>query len=138
MSMPTVQEPLPIVRRTITTEALRRYAAASGDFNPIHLDPEVAAASDFGGIVAHGMLVLASITEALDQAFPWDWASSGELTVRFRAPVRLGETATAGGVVKAVDELPDGSYAVRCDVWCTTGGDETAISGEAKLRYRDR
>ena len=51
-----VGDTLPVVEKTIGTEQIARYARASGDHNPIHLDPEFAATSQFGGIVAHGML----------------------------------------------------------------------------------
>ncbi len=50
---------LPSVVKTITQTQLNRYAEASGDQNPLHLDAEFAASTQFGGIIAHGMLTLA-------------------------------------------------------------------------------
>ena len=54
-------EALPPVVRTVAQENISLYAHASGDHNPIHLDEEFAARSQFGRIVAHGMLVLAYV-----------------------------------------------------------------------------
>ena len=65
----------------VTQEQINRYAEASGDFNPIHLDAQFAAASSFGRIVAHGMLVLAFLSEMMTTAFGSAWLESGKLKV---------------------------------------------------------
>ena len=66
---------------------INQYAEASGDDNPIHLDSEFAQNSNFGGIVAHGMLVLAQISELLTSIFGTNWINNGHLDIRFRRPV---------------------------------------------------
>ena len=83
------------VRREITQERIHNYADASGDHNPIHVDPEFARGTPFGGTIAHGMLVLSFISEMMTAAFGQAWLSSGTLEVRFRAPARPGDTVTA-------------------------------------------
>ena len=103
----------PVVR-TITQEHLAAYADASGDHNPIHVDPEFARATPFGGTIAHGMLVLAFIGEAMQGAFGDAWSEGGRLKVRFKAPSRPGDTVTA-----SAEHLRDGGdgrseYAVQC------------------------
>lgn len=138
MTAPVAGQSLPAVERTITAGAVRRYAEASGDHNPIHLDPEVAARSPFGGVVAHGMLLLAYVAQSLEDAFGRSWLERGELQVRFRAPVHLGERVTAGGRVERVEPHPDGGAVVRCSVWCAADGQPPAITGEAIARYRER
>ena len=60
---------LPSLKRPITQELINKYAEASGDFNPIHVDHEFAASSQFGRTIAHGMLVTASISEMMTLAF---------------------------------------------------------------------
>ena len=79
------------VERTINQARLDAYARASGDFNPLHLDPGFAATTQFGGIVAHGMLTLALISENMAEAFGRDWLDSGALKVRFKGAAYLGD-----------------------------------------------
>ena len=59
---------VPAVVRSITQEKIQRYAEASGDFNPIHVDEEYARRSPFGGTIAHGMLALAYISSMITDA----------------------------------------------------------------------
>ena len=84
----------PVVKR-LSREQVRRYADASGDHNPIHVDEAFARATPFGGTIAHGMLVLASIAELMATACGEAWLTGGRLRVRFRAPCRTGDTITA-------------------------------------------
>lgn len=85
----------PVVKR-ITQAQIDRYAEASGDHNPIHIDPDFARGTPFGGTIAHGMLVLAMVGELMTRAFGERWLAGGRLQVRFRAPARPGDTLTAG------------------------------------------
>ena len=121
---------LPIVQRTITQDQIERYAKASGDYNPIHLDERFAATSQFGGRIAHGMLIAASISDMMTAAFKVDWLNAGRLKLRFRAPVFPGDTITTSGTVKAV-RMVDGREQVTCAVAVRRQGGETAITGDA-------
>ena len=78
---------LPMVVRTISQAKLNDYAEASGDHNPLHLDAEFAAQTQFGGIVAHGMLTLGLISEMLTTAFGRPWLANGTLKVRFKGAI---------------------------------------------------
>jgi 3-hydroxybutyryl-CoA dehydratase len=101
------------VERTITQEQIAAYAEASGDHNPIHIDAAFAAATPFGGTIAHGMLVLALIGEAMHEAHGHDWLSRGRLKVRFKAPTRPGDTVIASATsTKETDDAIE--YAVQC------------------------
>ena len=121
---------LPTVRRTITQDQIERYAKVSGDYNPVHLDEAFAAASQFGGRIAHGMLIAASISEMMTTAFGTDWLNSGKLKLRFRAPVFPGDTITASGVVKGVREV-GGRRQLTCAVEVCRQDGESAINGQA-------
>ena len=68
---------LPEVSRIITQDCLTAYAAASGDDNPLHLDRDFAAGTRFGGIIAHGMLTLAFISEMMAAHLGEPWAHGG-------------------------------------------------------------
>ncbi|HEY5640665.1 MAG TPA: MaoC family dehydratase, partial [Dehalococcoidia bacterium] len=104
---------LPTVTRTITQEKIKAYALAGGDGNPLHTDPAFAKGTQFGGTIAHGMLVLAYVSEMLTTAFGEDWLASGRLKVRFRAPARPRDTLTSSGKVASIE---DGR--TLCEVEC--------------------
>ena len=94
---------LPLVVKTISQEQLNRYAQASGDRNPLHLDAEFAATTQFGGIIAHGMLTLAFISEMMLQAFGKQWLESGALKVRFKGAAFVGDEVETWGTVDKKD-----------------------------------
>ena len=119
---------LPTVTKTITQEKINAYALAGGDNNPLHTDPDFAAGTQFGGTIAHGMLLLAYVSEMLTGAFGEDWLASGRLKVRFRAPARPEDTLTIVGTVTRVD----GGTTV-CAIECRNAGDEILVSGEAEV-----
>lgn len=120
---------LPAVTKTLTQKKIDRYADASGDHNPLHIDPHFAAGTQFGGTIAHGMLVLAYISEMMSAAFGASWAGSGGLKVRFRGAARPGDTVTAAGRVVRIN-----GERVVCEVECLNGRGEVLISGEASVR----
>ena len=103
----------PVVKR-LTQEQIARYAAASGDHNPIHVDEAFARGTPFGGTIAHGMLVLASISEMMAAAFGEAWLAGGKLRVRFRAPARPGDTITASARLQPSQDSSTLTYAVEC------------------------
>ena len=123
---------LPELRKAVTQEQINRYAETSGDFNPIHLDAQFAAASAFGRIVAHGMLVLAFLSEMMTTAFGSAWLQSGQLKVRFRAPAYPGDEVTTFGQVTKVVDQEKGRQAV-CAVGCRNQQGEELITGEASV-----
>lgn len=89
--MPT--EDFPSASEHVTQETINRYADISGDYNPIHVDEEAAAASEFGGTIAHGPIALQtffrSLTEWLDSPAP---PAGTVVNITFRAPTRPGDT----------------------------------------------
>ena len=124
---------LPTVEKTFNQDDVNRYADASGDHNPIHVDPNFAAGSQFGRRIAHGMMIAASISEMMAQAFGQDWHESGRMKIRFRAPVFPGETVRASGTVRSVRQIEDATE-VAVSVQVTKANDEAAIIGDARVR----
>ena len=124
---------LPTVEKTFNQDDVNRYADASGDHNPIHVDPNFAAGSQFGCRIAHGMMIAASISEMMAQAFGQDWHESGRMKIRFRAPVFPGETVRASGMVRSVRQIEDATE-VAVSVQVTKTNDEAAITGDARVR----
>lgn len=125
-------EALPQLRKLVTQHRIAQYARVSGDANPVHLDASFAAASSFGRLVAHGMLVLAFVSEMLTHTFGERWLASGRLKVRFKAPVYPEETVVTFGQVTRVRE-ENGKALVECSVGCRKESGEEVIAGEASL-----
>lgn len=123
---------LPALTKPITREAVRRYAEASGDFNPVHLDDDFAANTQFGGVIAHGMLLLAHVSEMLTQAFGAAWLEGGRLKVRFRAPAYLGDAVTTVGSVSGMVER-DGKRYLDCRIGCRSQSGHDLITGDATV-----
>ena len=92
-----IESGLTVISKEITQERLTAYAKASGDDNPLHLDPEFAATTQFGGIIAHGMLTLAFVSEMMAAAHGRDWLQTGGLRVRFKGAAYLGDKVEAWG-----------------------------------------
>ena len=121
---------LPSISKVVVQEDINTYAEASGDHNPLHLDQEFAATTHFGQIVAHGMLVLAYVSEMMTQAFGRTWLEAGRLKIRFRAPVYPGDWVTTfGEVVRLTEE--NGHIHLECFVGCRNEDGEEVVNGEA-------
>jgi len=122
---------LPPVIKVLNQDKINRYAEASGDHNPLHTDPAFAATTQFGGTIAHGMLVLAYMSEMMTKAFSDAWLMGGRLKVRFRGVARPGDTVTARGrIVRA-----EGGRAV-CEVECRNQLGDVLVSGSAEVAIR--
>ena len=123
---------LPEFVREVTQADIRRYAEASGDFNPIHIDEAFAATTPLKGTIAHGMLVLAYLSEMLVRAYGDAWDSSGQFSVRFRSPARPGDRLTVCGRVESARRDGD-IVCVTCSVSCSNQTGEVVVSGDAKV-----
>ena len=99
---------LPVVVRTISQAQLDAYAAVSGDRNPLHLDAAFAATTMFGGIIAHGMLTLAFISEMMALEFGKAWLETGGLKVRFKGAARPGDRVETRGRITKEEPAPSG------------------------------
>ncbi|ATI03165.1 MULTISPECIES: MaoC family dehydratase [Cycloclasticus] len=103
------------------------YADASGDINPLHIDPEFAKTTFFGRTIAHGLLTLAFVSRVLS-AWNWQgWAYGGELNVSFLGPVYPGDTVCVSGDIEQIEKREDGVYA-RCQLACFCG-ERTVLKG---------
>jgi 3-hydroxybutyryl-CoA dehydratase len=97
-------ESLPEISHKVTQAQLAKYADASGDHNPLHLDEAFAAGTPYGRTIAHGMLVLAFVSETMTKSFGRAWMCEGKLKAKFRAPVYPGDTLTTTGTLKSTSD----------------------------------
>ena len=81
-----------IYTRHVTAREVQLFAAVSGDHNPVHLDPEYAATTQFGECIAHGMLTGAFVSAAIAMELPGPGTIYLGQQLSFRAPVKLGDT----------------------------------------------
>ncbi len=124
---------LPSIKKTITQQIINRYAEASKDFNPIHIDVDFARRTPLGGTIAHGMLVLAYISQMMTEAFGENWLTDGRMSVRFKTPARPGDTLTVTGKIDKIDKQ-DNATLVTCQLKCSNQKDEIVIIGDARVK----
>lgn len=78
------------------------YAGASGDFNPIHIDPEFGQMVGLGGVILHGLCTFGFMTKTVT-----DWLGDPgalkNIKCRFAKPVHLGDTVTTEATVTAIE-----------------------------------
>ena len=91
-----------LVKPPITHLQLVRYAGASGDFNPLHTDAQVGEKLGFGGVIAHGMLIMGFTGQMLSDFIGPEVLRS--LDVRFKGMTHLGDIITCTGVITEIDD----------------------------------
>ena len=118
-----------IYAKTITDADIVLFAGISGDTNPVHLNDEFSATTMFKGRIAHGMLTASFISTVLGTKLPGPGCIYISQDLRFRAPVRSGDTVQARATVTEI--IPDRKRVVIATV-CTVG-DTVVIEGEATV-----
>lgn len=93
--------------RTITEADLVGFSTLTGDFHPLHTDAEWAAASEFGGRIAHGMLLLSYCVGLVPLDPAHVLALRGFENVAFKRPVRIGDTIRVEGKLDSKKELDE-------------------------------
>ncbi|MBF94559.1 MAG: hypothetical protein CMH58_05295 [Myxococcales bacterium] len=88
------------------------YAGASGDFNPIHIDPSVGEKAGFGGPILHGLCTAAWMVDA-DSRHVGDPRKIKSMRTRFSAPVRLGDRLSFKGTLQQENEDGTQTYGIE-------------------------
>lgn len=115
--------------KTVTEADIVTFADLSGDTNPVHMDEAFAAATPFKGRIAHGMLGASLISTVFGTRLPGPGCIYVSQDLRFKAPVRIGDTVTASVTVSEIDS---GRRRVKFTCECRVG-DTVVIDGEAML-----
>jgi acyl dehydratase len=128
----SVGDELPVLTKTPGREQLVKYAAGSGDFNPLHYDAEFEQAKAIGDNIVHGRMKYASLGQVVS-----DWAGHAavvsSISCQYRGMDLQGKTFTVGGTVTAKDEM---TRAVEVEVWTKDAKGTTTTPGKATLRFR--
>lgn len=120
--------------KTITEADIVLFSGASGDNNAMHINEEFARQTPFKGRIAHGMLTASVISAAIAGRLPGPGTVYLAQNLRFKAPVRPGETVQAEIVVK---ELIHDKRRVALTTTCTVNG-KVVIEGDALVMPTSR
>jgi Acyl dehydratase len=118
------------LERTLTEQDITLFAVMSGDINPAHVDPEYAMGSRFREVIGHGMWSGALISTVLGTEFPGPGTIYLGQNLRFRRPVKVGDTIT----VKVTAREKDAEKGkVILDTECVNQDGEVVVSGTAEV-----
>ena len=117
------------IAKTVTEADIILFAGISTDVNPAHLDEEYAKGTMFGGRIAHGMLSAGFISAVLANHLPGPGTIYLSQSLKFKAPVRPGDTVRATVTVKEVNVARN---RVTLDTVCTVAG-KVVIEGECQM-----
>lgn len=117
------------VSKTVTMADIETFAGVSGDYNPVHMDPEFASKTIFKQVIAHGLLTASYISTVFGMKMPGPGAIYVSQTLNFKAPVKVGDEVLARVIV--VDLMPAKNRA-RFDCFCTVRG-KVVLDGEANM-----
>jgi acyl dehydratase len=106
-----------------------RYAGASGDFNPIHIDPEFAKAVGLPGTILHGLYMMGLVARAATDVAGGDPRSLKRLSVQFRGMGAPETEIAVSGTVKSVE-----GDRVVIDTVAAQGENQTIRNAEAEIR----
>lgn len=124
----------------VTQERVDAFADATLDHQFIHVDPEKAKLTPFGGTIAHGFLTL-SLSVHFSEETPLDVGdykmaiNYGLDKVRFPAPVPVGSRIRQRSALKSVEEVPGGIHVVQTMTTEVEGQEKPAMVAERLTRF---
>jgi acyl dehydratase len=123
----------------MTQDLVDRFAALTGDHNYIHVDPERARESPFGGTIAHGYLTLSLLAPVTQQLLVVSDAGTsvnyGLDKLRFPAPVRVGARWRGGAQLTEVTEIAGGAQVRMTATIQIEDSDKPAVVADCVFRF---
>lgn len=116
-------------QRQVTERDIQLFAEVSGDRNPVHLDAEYAATTQFKERIAHGMLTGALISAAIATTLPGPGTIYLGQSLRFTRPVKLGDELNVE--LEVLEKLPKNRVRIATRVVNPQG--KTVVEGEAEV-----
>lgn len=128
----SVGDAIPFLEKSITQEMINRWAEVSTDYNPLHVDPDFARKTKFGGTIAHGHIALSFLCEMMHRWLGPGWISGGKLMgIKFVAPIRPGyKVSVKGTVVEKRNE--GGNSIVKSEIYIENHEGEKCVVGMAE------
>ncbi|SRR5258707_13569416 len=118
-----------VFAKTVTEADIILFAGISGDTNPVHLDEDFAKTTLFKGRIAHGMLTAGFISTVFGTKLPGPGCIYLSQSLKFKAPVRIGDTVLARVTATNVDQ---GRGRVTFETTAHVG-ETLVMDGEAQL-----
>lgn len=122
------------IEKPVMESDIEIFAEVTGDHNPVHLDETYAAGTFFKGRIAHGMLSAGFISAVIGMKLPGPGAIYMSQTLRFLAPVRIGDEVKTVVRVETID-LDRKRSQLLC--WCEVAG-KRVVEGEALVYVPSR
>jgi acyl dehydratase len=119
---------IPELRVTPDKYLPHRYAGASGDFNPIHIDPEFAKAVGLPQNILHGLWSMAQVARGVNQLAGGDPKALKRLSVQFRGMGLPEQEIVVSGSIREVD-----GHRVAVEVIAEQSGNAIIRNAEAEL-----
>ncbi|MCL1917509.1 MAG: MaoC family dehydratase [Peptococcaceae bacterium] len=116
--------------KTVTETDVYLFAGVTGDINPAHVNEEYAKNTMFKGRIAHGMLSAGFISAVLAMNLPGPGTIYIAQTLKFRAPVRFGDTITA--TVEVLEKNEEKNRVILKTV-CSNQDNKVVLEGEATV-----
>jgi len=130
-------------RRVFSQSDFDRFAALSGDNNPIHVDPEFSARTKFGRTVCHGMLLYSTICQVVGDKLPGPGTLQLEQSLMFPSPTFTGEEMTIrlevtevkpdNGIAILETTISHGDGRIACQGQCAVGQDVRLLEQDRGL-----
>jgi 3-hydroxybutyryl-CoA dehydratase len=122
------------ISKTVTDTDIDLFGEVTGDSNPLHHDEDFAATTVFGGRIAHGMLIASFVSAVIGTKLPGPGAIYMSQNLKFRAPVRIGDTVVARvTVTDVIGEKNRVTFATECTV-----GGKVVLDGDALIMVPSR
>ena len=119
--------------RVLSPQDVTAFAALSGDFNPLHCDPETGRKSEFGGTIVHGMLTASLFSRLVGMFCPGKSALYLAQTLSFKQPVFPGDSVKVKGTVLSKSDTAR-IVTLKTEI---LKGTTIVVSGEAKVLVRE-
>jgi len=116
---------------TILADDVAAFAALTGDYNPLHVDPDFAARTDFGKPVVHGMLSASFISTLIGMLLPGPGALWMSQTLQFRSPAFIGDVLTVRGVVR---QKVVAARVLALDIFVSNQRGQEILSGKSTVK----
>jgi 3-hydroxybutyryl-CoA dehydratase len=128
----SVGDSIPALQKQITQEVINCWAEVSTDYNPLHVDPEFAKKTRFGGTIAHGHIALSFLCEMMHRWLGPGWIAGGKLEgIKFIAPIRPGHTISIGGTITE-KRVEAGKNIVQAEIFVENQDGEKCVVGSAQ------